>query len=114
MIEKPPKLIFPQEIEVWYILPAIRKKVALKLVKRGLSQKKVADIMGVTEAAVSQYKKSKRAKVEIFDQNLEEELEKSIQRIIDDEIQFYKEVIRLNELIKKMGLFVSSMKSIVH
>ena len=52
----------PQEIEVWYLLPAIRKELARKLLTDfTLKQKEVAKILGVTEAAISQYKKDKRA-----------------------------------------------------
>lgn len=51
----------PQEIEVWYVLPAIRKNLALELKKLGLSQKDVATKLGITPAAVSYYIQSKRA-----------------------------------------------------
>lgn len=52
----------PQEIDVWYILPAIRREIALALVKKGLKQREIARKLGMTEAAVSQYLKNKRAK----------------------------------------------------
>jgi hypothetical protein len=51
----------PQEIDVWYILPAIRSELAFALAKRGLKQNEIADKLGMTEAAVSQYLKKKRA-----------------------------------------------------
>lgn len=51
----------PQEIEVWYLLPAIRRELAKILIKEHkLSQKEVALILGLTESAVSQYVSSKR------------------------------------------------------
>jgi uncharacterized protein len=98
------KIIFPQEIEVWYILPTIRKKIALKLVEKGLQQKKVAEIMGITPAAVCQYKSEKRAKKEIFDSEMELELIKSVKNIIKDHYQLAEEIIRLNGLMKKKGI----------
>lgn len=52
---------FPCELIVWKVLPAIRARLAEELVKEGLSQKKIAEIMGLTEAAVSQYINKKRA-----------------------------------------------------
>jgi predicted transcriptional regulator len=52
----------PQEIEVWYVMPAIRKAVAAALVKLGNTQKEVATLLNITPAAVSQYLKKKRAK----------------------------------------------------
>jgi len=98
------KLIFPQEIEVWYILPVIRRKIALKLVEEGIRQNKVADIMGITPAAVCQYKKQKRAKEEIFDSEMEKELTDSVKNIIKDNNALAEEIIRLNNLMKKKGI----------
>ncbi|MBI4980056.1 hypothetical protein HZC30_00695 [Candidatus Woesearchaeota archaeon] len=98
------KLIFPQEIEVWYILPLIRRKIALKLIESGLPQKKVAEMMGITPAAVNQYKKRKRAKEDVFDEELEKELINSIKKIITNNELLGKEIIRLNNLVKKRGL----------
>ena len=106
------KLIFPQEIEVWYILPAIRKKIALKLIEKGLVQKDVAKMMGITPAAVSQYKKQKRAKVEIFDKEMEKELEISVKKILKDNNNLGDEIIRLNNLLKKKGIVCKIYKNI--
>lgn len=51
----------PQEIEVWYLIPALRKELTKSLVKeQKLSQKAVAKILGITDAAVSQYMSNKR------------------------------------------------------
>ncbi|MBT6773829.1 hypothetical protein HOA91_00515 [Candidatus Woesearchaeota archaeon] len=105
------KLIFPQEIEVWYILPAIRKKISLKLAEN-LPQKDVATIMGVTPAAISQYKKQKRAKEEIFDQEMEKELEISVKNILKDNNNLGDEIIRLNNLMKKKGIVCKIYKNV--
>ncbi len=53
--------MLPQEIEVWYVLPALRCQMAKSFLEQGLSQKQTAKTLGVTEAAVSQYVHSKRA-----------------------------------------------------
>lgn len=56
------KKLMPQEIEVWYIIPALRRELTRIFLKDyKLSQKKTAEILGVSEAAVSQYLTSKRA-----------------------------------------------------
>ena len=52
----------PQEIEVWYILPAIRKEIAKELKKTGMSQVEISKILGVTKASITHYIKDKRAK----------------------------------------------------
>ena len=55
--------IMPQEIEVWYLIPALRKEFARIFIKDyGLAQKKAAELLGISEAAVSQYVKEKRGK----------------------------------------------------
>ncbi|MBT4935854.1 hypothetical protein HOL21_01605 [Candidatus Woesearchaeota archaeon] len=109
---KTKKLIFPQEIEVWYILPAIRKKIAMKLIEGGMPQKDVADIMYVTPAAISQYKKAKRAKEDFFDAELEDELVKSVKTITKDHTALAKEIIRLSTLTKKKGIVCTMYKTI--
>ncbi|NJL44492.1 MAG: hypothetical protein HC945_04245 [Nitrosarchaeum sp.] len=51
----------PQEVEVWYLLPAIRRElVKIFTGKLGLTQKQAAGKLELTEAAVSQYLKKKR------------------------------------------------------
>jgi len=51
----------PQEIEVWYLIPALRRELAKILISDfGMRQKKVSEILGITESAVSQYLSSKR------------------------------------------------------
>ena len=54
--------IMPQEIEVWYLIPALRREFARTFIKDyGLTQKQAAEILGITEAAIYQYLNSKRA-----------------------------------------------------
>ena len=68
----------PQEIEVRYILPAIRRDFAKILVKeKEKSQKEAADILDITEAAVSQYIHNKRAKEVVFSEDVSNEIRKS-------------------------------------
>jgi predicted transcriptional regulator len=47
------------------ILPAIRKELVISLLKTKKKQKEIAAIIGVTPAAVTQYIKGKRAKIEL-------------------------------------------------
>ncbi len=53
-------MILPQEIEVFYVIPAIRRELAKALVRKGITQRKIASIFGVTEACVSNYFNTKR------------------------------------------------------
>ena len=56
----------PCEIIVWNVVPIIRKEVTLKLIKNhGLTQRKAAKKLGITEAAISRYVSGKRGALEI-------------------------------------------------
>jgi len=50
----------PCEVIAMEILPAARAYVANKLAERGLSQTKTAELMGLTQPAVSQYRRHMR------------------------------------------------------
>nr|QNO46753.1 hypothetical protein DEIDBPHB_00002 [Methanosarcinales archaeon ANME-2c ERB4] len=57
----------PCENVVWYVLPAIRSELAKELAKV-MSQKEISEILGITQAAVSQYVSNKRgSKIELSD-----------------------------------------------
>jgi hypothetical protein len=95
------KLKMPQEIEVWYIIPAIRRELAKVLIKNhNLNQKQVAELLGITEAAISQYVKSKRAKEVIFDRNVLKEVKNSANKIVKNNNLVMNEMYRLCKLFK--------------
>ena len=90
----------PQEFEVWYIIPAIRKGLAESMLRSGLRQKEIAARLGITEAAVSQYMKSKRARGISLGRAIEKEIQSSAGRIIKGE-DALGEMHRLTELCRK-------------
>jgi predicted transcriptional regulator len=95
--------MMPQEVEVWYVLPAIRRELAkvmkTKVVQRTnkegemkehkITQKEIAKMLGVTEPAITQYllkKKDKRSRgdqITMPDQILRE-IDKSSDTMIED------------------------------
>lgn len=77
------QLLHPQELEVFYILPALRRELAKALKKLGRSQKAIAGLLGVTEAAVSQYVHQKRATGVDFTKDLQKEISGSALQITD-------------------------------
>ncbi len=89
----------PEEIEVKYILPVIRKQLCIGFKKKGLSQKYISEILGITPAAVSQYLKSKRAtKIE-----LPKQINSKIEKICDKEdITAEKIAIEIRKLSKQI------------
>ncbi len=73
----------PQEIEVWYLIPALRREFARIFIKdHGLTQKQTAKILGITEAAISQYSNSKRASKIRFSKKELSEIKRSANEII--------------------------------
>jgi uncharacterized protein len=94
------KIQFPQEVVVWYILPAIRKKIAQGLICSGMSQKEVAKLMKTSEATISHYKKEKRAKENIFGNEIDKDINKSVKKILSNNQSLFSEIIRLNSLSK--------------
>lgn len=86
----------PQEIEVRYILPALRKELAIALSK-DLKQKEIANILNITPAAVSQYIKEKRGQTEL---NIKKEIITSKNIIIKNRFAAQTELLRLTKVIK--------------
>lgn len=93
----------PCEQILWYIVPAIRKEIARNLIeKHGLSQKDVANLLGVTPAAISQYLSKKRGSfMEIEDEDLLNEIDVSANRILKNRKILVPEICRICKLIRK-------------
>ncbi|MFC1768576.1 transcriptional regulator [Nanoarchaeota archaeon] len=74
-------ILMPQEIEVWYIIPAVRKELVKALREKGLKQKDIANKLDLTESAVSQYLKEKRGSGVDFGKQLEAHIKKEAEKI---------------------------------
>ena len=99
------KLLFPQEFDVWYILPAIRKKLALKLIERGMLQKEIAQILQISEATITHYKKKQRVKEDLLGNEVNELIEEAVINITKNNNLLVSEVLKINDKIKEQGLF---------
>ena len=92
----------PQEIEVWYIIPTIRRELAKLLTKKHkLKLKEVGEILGVSEAAISQYLNKKRATKLKLPKNIKKEIEKSAVLLAKDKKLALREILRLLALVKR-------------
>jgi len=91
---------------VWYLLPLIRKEFAKSLIKdHGLTQRKAAEKLGITEAAVSQYVSKKRGDLKVTDVGIRREIKESTRRIIEGDIQVMKtETCRICHLLRTEGI----------
>ena len=94
--------LLPQEIEVWYVIPAIRRELATCLVREyELSYEKVGGMLGISKAAISQYIKEKRAsKVKLHDKVLKE-VGKACKSLNSKKSNAVGEISRILEFIKE-------------
>jgi predicted transcriptional regulator len=106
------KFILPQAIELYYLIPSLRKQLAIALIKRGLKQKEVARLLSLTPSAISQYLSGKRAanKIEVLAGAIEESAEKiksrvgKVGKIDKDKVYAHKELLRLIKIAEKKGI----------
>ena len=93
--------LLPQEIEVWYIIPKIRKEFAGIFVKEyKLSYEKTGDILGISKAAVSQYLSNKRANKIKLSKDIENEIKISAKKIFEKKTNGLMEIERIIQLMK--------------
>ncbi|MEM2121485.1 MAG: transcriptional regulator [Candidatus Woesearchaeota archaeon] len=99
----------PQEVEVWYILPMIRRNLAKELLNLGLKKSEIAKKLGITKAAVSHYVYDKRgdsARIKGF----KKEIKRSAKNIIEGYC-VTREIQKLCMLIRKKGLLCKVHKN---
>ncbi len=93
--------LLPQEIEVWYIIPKLRKELALVLTgEYKLSYEKTGDILGISKAAVSQYLSNKRANKIKISAEMMKEVKVSAKNIHEKKTNGLMEIERLLQLMK--------------
>ena len=111
IIQEHQKLVFPQEMDVWYVLPAIRREFTLALIEQGLNQKKVAALLGVTEAAISQYKKEKRARELVFDEPIKDKIRQAAKRVVARPRNIFGEIMAIDDELKRNRVFCQLHRS---
>ncbi|MBU4501718.1 MAG: helix-turn-helix domain-containing protein [Nanoarchaeota archaeon] len=101
----------PQELEVWYVIPALRKSFAELMLKKGLKQKEIAEKMNLGKSAVSQYLKSQRGTELKFDKHMLKKIEESVDKILKEKSNVRAEIMALCGIIKEEGLLCCFHKS---
>ncbi|GAB6265802.1 MAG TPA: helix-turn-helix domain-containing protein [Methanothrix soehngenii] len=76
----------PCEEIVWDVLPSIRAAIAEELIKRGISQKDVSKMLGITPPAVSQYVSKKRGYNIEFREDIREAIGGLAEDLIDGKV----------------------------
>ena len=95
----------PCEIILWDFLPALRRELVKAMIRNGISRKKIARKLHVTEAAISQYLKSKRGVNFKFNKHELEKIEKTAIMIANSEVIPAKEICKLCCLLKREESF---------
>jgi predicted transcriptional regulator len=95
----------PCEKVFWHVLPGIRKEISITLMKNyGLNQKQVAELLGMTPAAVCQYLSNKRG-VNIADNDILLEIEKSTNIIFENGPEnLVPETCKICTVLKSRGM----------
>lgn len=91
-----------QEVEVWYIIPAVRKELAKQLTgKYEFSYEKTGTILGISKAAISQYLSNKRANKIKLNPETKKEIAKSAEIIVKNNKMAVGEVQRILRYMKE-------------
>ena len=96
------QLLHPQEIEVYYIIPTIRRYFAIELAKT-LPQKRVAEILGISSATISQYKSTKRGHKIILPESVIQKI-KILTPSVKDTYTYIQETQRLLKLCRQENI----------
>jgi len=102
----------PQELEVWYVIPALRKTFAEFMLKKGFKQKEIAKKLNLGKSAVSQYIKLQRGTELEFDKKMLKKIEKSVDDILKNKSTVREELIYLCDIIRKEGILCCFHRSI--
>ncbi len=94
----------PQEIEVWYILPAIRKELVRVLKSRGKSGREIASLLGITASSVSQYGSDKRG--------MGIELPLVVKEFVLSKIPSIKDSLSAYKVIQDINTFIKESKAL--
>lgn len=82
----------PQEIATWYVIPSVRREFVKEMIRQGLNQREAADKLGLTQAAVSNYMKDKRASVIQLNQKIQDLIKSSVVNILSKQSDVFQEL----------------------
>jgi predicted transcriptional regulator len=109
-------MVLPCEVAVKSVVPAIRSAIARELTQSyGLKQKDVAQLLGITQTAVSKYTRRNRGVVLQVEEVSETQLvlRETIESLANGDMDRYELVVklcRICEIIRKKGLMCSLCK----
>ena len=105
------KIVLPQELETFYVIPALRRQLALAMDEAGMKQKDIAANLGINSAAISQYKSKKRGEKVEFNAEIVQQIKTSAVKI-KDQLSYVRETQRLLHLIRTSGMLCQIHKQL--
>lgn len=106
-------MILPQEMDVWYVFPALRKQLAQIFVQEhNLKQKDAAALLGLTNSAVSQYLKDKRGQELSFTDSEKQLIRDYAAKIVANPTEILKYMTILAAKLKESGSVCALHKSL--
>jgi len=100
MVKK--RFLLPQEIEVHYIIPTIKRYFSQMMKEQGRKQVEIAKLLEIQEATVSQYLSNKRGHQINFNEAIQSEIRESAKRITN-RMTLIAELQRVLHIIRKSG-----------
>jgi len=92
----------PCEIVVWYVIPSIRAKLAKELLKLGMKQKQISELLDITQPAVSQYISDKRGHGIKFDDHTQNMIRIFARDLMDQDLDQTNIIGRTCEICKNI------------
>jgi len=102
-----------QELEVWYVIPAIRKELALAMHNSGLKQVEIAKRLGLTKAAINQYLSEKRGTEIKFNSKIKASITNSASRIKNgfDSVREIQYLLNISREEKGISLSITALST---
>lgn len=96
-------LLHPQEIETFYVIPTIRRYMALTLLEQGRKQKDVAVLLGINSATISQYRSTKRGHKINMPPEIVQAIREAATRVTDT-VSYFTQVQTILKLIRRSNV----------
>lgn len=99
------RMKMPCEYGVWFILPSIRASLVEEMLRQGIPQSRVAGMLGITPASVSQYAAKKRG----YRIEFEEEIRAAIQALAAEisaggEVNVVSRICSICAMVREYGI----------
>lgn len=92
----------PCEIVVWYVIPSIRSELAKELLKLGMKQKQISEVLDITQPAVSQYISDKRGHGIKFERDVQNMIKDFAQDLVGGKASQRDIIPKMCEICKKI------------